>query len=148
MRLHLGSGKNILSDYINIDSTAHKGVDVVRDVLRGIPFNDSYFDEVLSENFMEHIPQAEVVWLMNEIWRVLKEGGTAHHVIPHAGTLNRWQDPTHLSDWIPETFRYFDVDNPKNQYYDYIKPWKIVKLEVVNSGQSIDVLLKKTNQRA
>lgn len=141
-KLHLGCGKNLLEGYVNMDM--FPPADIVRDVLRGIPFTDETFEEILTENFLEHIPQKEVPWLMDEMWRVLKVGGTAHHVIPHAGTMNRWQDPTHVSDWIPETFRYFDVDNVKSSYYNF-KRWKIISLEVVNTGQAIDVTLQKVN---
>ena len=107
MKLNLGAGNKRHDGYINLDICPSDSVDVVRDVLRGLPFSDDTFDEVYSENFLEHIPQSECIFVMNEIWRVLKVGGLANHVIPLAGTANMYQDPTHVSNWHPDTFLYY-----------------------------------------
>lgn len=143
-KINLGSGGEKKDGYLGLDVRNLPGVDIVRDILRGLPFANETIDEIYSENFLEHVPQAEVVWVMNEIWRVLKFGGLAHHFIPLVGTDNDWQDPTHLSRWGIETFRYFDKENKKNEYYgDDIKPWAIMKLEVTAGGRSIEVILMK-----
>jgi SAM-dependent methyltransferase len=132
VRLNLGSGGVPQYGYINIDSRRLPGVDIVRDVLRGLPFADVTVEEVYSENFLEHIPQTEVIWLMNEIHRVLIPRGRAIHLVPRAGTTNFWQDPTHLSHWIPDTLTYFQENNPRNLYYGgMIIPWKDTRWEDV-----------------
>lgn len=143
-KLVIGCGNKRKEGYINLDIRPLEGVDVVRDVLRGLPFDDDSFTLVETENFMEHIPQAEVIFVMNEIWRVLAVGGTAHHHIPLVNTDNDWQDPTHLSRWGVETFAYFEKDNKKNLYYNYIKPWTINKLEIQSPEPiALDVILQK-----
>lgn len=144
-KLHLGCGNLRKDGYINIDNRELPSVDLVRDITKGLPFSDETIDEVYSENFMEHIPQSEVIFVMNEIWRVLKPGGIAHHMIPLAGTPNDFQDPTHLSRWHPDTFLYFTKDHKKNEYYgEYIKPWNIELCTVVEPKlHTIEVKLIK-----
>lgn len=148
MKLHLGAGNQILEGYINIDNRQLPGINIVRDILRGLPFEDNTIEKVVSENFLEHIPQTEVIWVMNEIWRVLKPGGIAHHVIPLAGTFNDWQDPTHLSRWGVETFDYFTKDHYKNNYYDQaVSPWIIQSLEVLPPKRhTLEVIMIKPNE--
>jgi ubiquinone/menaquinone biosynthesis C-methylase UbiE len=129
---------------VNIDSRPLPGVDVVRDILRGLPFSDETVDEVYSENFLEHIPQTEVIWVMNEIWRVMKPGGTMHHLIPEAGTTLFFQDPTHTAHWCFETFTYFQQGHRRNEYYGgAIKPWIIESLTRTDPNKLIDVVMRK-----
>ena len=142
--LHLGCGATILSGWVNLDSRPLPGVQIVRDILRGLPFSDSTVDQVYSENFLEHLPQGECIWVMNEIHRVLKPGGTAHHLIPMAGTVIYFQDPTHLSHWHPETFTYFTRGHYRNLYYGGdIKPWVIESLILTDPNRLIDVVMRK-----
>jgi SAM-dependent methyltransferase len=126
IRLNLGCGRSPKAGWVNLDCEAWPGVDVVRDVLRGLPFGDGSVDEIYSENFLEHIPQAEVIFLMNEMHRVLVPNGVANHIVPEAGTVYDLSDPTHLSRWHRETLTYFEWSHGHNSYYgDRIKPWVI-----------------------
>lgn len=142
MKLNLGSGDKKKEGFINIDI---RGGDIQRDVLRGLPFQDNTIDEIESEYFMEHIPQIEVIWLMNEIWRVLKPEGIMTHLIPLANMPDDLADPTHLSKWTLGTFNYFEKGNRKNEYYgDAIKSWTINYLELIGDNRdTIKVILKK-----
>jgi len=56
-----------------------------------IPFPDAHFDVVFSSNALEHIPHAAE--FQKEIHRVLKDNGTAVHVLPSAA----WRFWTTLS---------------------------------------------------
>lgn len=143
-RLHLGCGATHKKGYINIDSTPLPSVDLVRDVLRGLPFDDESVDEIYSENFLEHVPQTEVIWIMNEMHRVMKSGCISHHLIPEAGTTLFFQDPTHLSHWCFATFTYFEQGHRRNEYYgSMIKPWVIQSLTHTEPNKLIDVVLRK-----
>lgn len=142
IRLNLGCGARHLEGYVNIDR--EPPADVVRDVLRGLPFADGTVEEVVSEDFLEHLPQTEVVWVMNEIWRVLRMGGTATHKIPLAGTDNDWGDPTHLSRWSENTITYFNCEEKHwKRFGKGIMPWKVVKYEVEGRGRAFEVCLVK-----
>ncbi|MDB5132553.1 MAG: hypothetical protein JWR02_2302 [Mucilaginibacter sp.] len=74
MKLHLGCGKNIKENYINID----KYVDVPgieKHDIFNLPYDNNSADEILSEHLIEHISfkDEEKFWL--ECVRLLKPGG-------------------------------------------------------------------------
>jgi hypothetical protein len=66
---------------------------------------------VYSQDFLEHTPQESKVFIINEIWRVLKGGGIMEHVIPNAGSRNDFGSPTHISHWSLQQFEHFDVNS-------------------------------------
>ena len=70
---------------------------------------------------------------MDEVWRILKPGGQAHHTFPMAGSTGYWQDPTHVNPINEITLAYFDplAKDPSGNFYNLYtiyrpKPWKIV----------------------
>ncbi len=143
-RLNLGCGNQSRKDFINIDDRPLPGVDIVRNLLRGLPFDDGSVDEIYSENFLEHLPQTECIWMMNEMHRVMRSGGLMTHLIPLAGSVNFWQDPTHLAHWHPETFTYFQKDHRRNLYYGGdIKPWVVETPIEINVNSVMFVRMTK-----
>lgn len=142
MKLHLGCGPNIRHGWVNMDSEAWPGVDIVRDALRGLPFSDHTVEQVFSENFLEHIPQTEVIWMMNELWRIVTPGGFMEHLIPQAGTPADMGDPTHLSRWTRDTLTYFEWSHGRNNYYQgRIKPW-VIDVEETKPNKLLHVKMR------
>jgi ubiquinone/menaquinone biosynthesis C-methylase UbiE len=112
IKLHLGCGKNIKEGWINIDRESYPGVDHSLDLsTENLPFEDSSVDEVFSEDFLEHLPPESKIHVINEIWRVLKPGGTMEHYVPNAGSRNDFGSPSHLSHWNLQQFEHFDVNS-------------------------------------
>src|SRR5690242_18038752 len=72
-RLHLGSGRERLEGWINVDMQAIPGVDVIADVTRGLPYKD--VEAIYAEHFLEHLPVDAAVGFLLEAHRVLAEGG-------------------------------------------------------------------------
>jgi predicted SAM-dependent methyltransferase len=72
-RLHIGCGNKRLEGWVNIDSQAIPGVDVVADVTRGLQFANA--EAVFAEHFLEHLPLASAIAFLREAWRVLAPGG-------------------------------------------------------------------------
>jgi len=64
--------KESAAEYICLDIKPGDNVDVVGDVLN-MPFQDGYFDTVISNQVLEHIKEPEK--LFSETYRVLKSGG-------------------------------------------------------------------------
>src|SRR3989304_7875525 len=144
IKLYLGCGHSRKEGYLGVDVRSLSEVDIVRDILRGLPFSDGVVEAIYSENFLEHLPQAECIRCMNEMHRVLRSGGEAQHLVPVAGSTNFWQDPTHLSHWVPETFTYFQLGHPRNPYYGgLILPWEVNSVVILEPNKVMDVWLRK-----
>jgi ubiquinone/menaquinone biosynthesis C-methylase UbiE len=73
-----------------------------------LPFNDATFDHVFADNVLEHFTSEDVVFILNEIDRVLKIGGTAELIVPHAKSQGAHQDPTHKSYFVPRSVLYWN----------------------------------------
>lgn len=101
MRLNLGCGSRLKAGYINLDKVDY-GQEVVRDILRGLPFDDERFDEVVAEHFLEHIASGEeLFFVISEICRVLKPDGVFTFIVPDARGLYGFY-PDHKSYWTVE----------------------------------------------
>jgi hypothetical protein len=83
MRLHLGCGTKKIPGWINIDSVAGCGPDLVHDLTRPFPYADQTVDEILAEDLLEHFDKYMRVQVMSEWARVLKVGGTITVQVPN-----------------------------------------------------------------
>ncbi len=131
--LNLGCGKDIKKStsrkrFINLDVALLKGVDVVADLRGGIPFDEGTFDKVIAHHVLEHFFPDDLINLMNEIHRVLKDGGVIDIEVPHYKSKGAFKDPTHKSFFTEETFEYFTTEHNLGYYTDF--SFEIVKLEL------------------
>ena len=81
LRLHLGSGKQHLSGWINIDNQPLPGVDRVLDVTLGLPFEGVAF--IFAEHFIEHLAYVDTLVLLRECRRVLRDDGVLRLSTPN-----------------------------------------------------------------
>lgn len=118
-KLNLGCGLDVRDPsqgWVNMDFVSLPGVDVVHDMMRTPwPIEPSSFDLVFASHVMEHIPHHHesgrdgFVVIMEEIWRVLKPGGTLVVRVPHYSHTEYCEaDPTHTRTIYPRTWRHFD----------------------------------------
>jgi len=107
MRIDLGCGPNKLKGHVGVDIVKVKGVDIVHDCEKGLPFDDDVAEEVRAWDFLEHV--SNTILLMNEIWRVLQHDGVLKFKVPDAERgQGAFQDPTHKSFWVSNSFKYFE----------------------------------------
>ena len=128
-KLNLGCGRQIKSGYVNLDIINWEGVDIVRDVLRGIPFNDNWFDEVTADYLITQIANnKDFIFVMNEVWRVLKRDGVFKLKVPdvrYTGT-DSFNDPMDSRRFSKNTFDYLDVNHYRWSAFNYgFQPWII-----------------------
>lgn len=127
MKLNLGCGHKKMDGFINIDIIPEADVQVDLES-QPLPFPDDSVDFVQASQVFEHIEN--FIPLMNEIHRVLKPGGVVRADMPLAGTLQAFQDPTHVRFFVPETFAYWQEGHPycENNGKSYgIKSFSTVK---------------------
>lgn len=120
LNIDLGCGTNKRPGFIGVDIRPLPGVDIVQDVEHdGLAyFKDNSVDHIHTADFIEHISSKTM--MLNEIYRVLKPGGTCYIQVPSTDGRGAFQDPTHVSYWNENSF----LDMYMNGEYRYNNKYK------------------------
>lgn len=106
--------------------------------LQPIPFADGYFDSVSAYDFLEHLPRVAIdyakaethfpfVELMNEVFRVLKPGGTFYAVTPAYPHAKAFCDPTHVNFISKKSHEYFTAPDLSGRMYGFTGNFSLVR---------------------
>jgi len=71
------------------------------------PMDDDSVDAVRCSHFVEHVP--DLIGFMNELHRVMRNGGTVHIIHPYQFSVRAWQDPTHVRALNEASWLYYDL---------------------------------------
>lgn len=74
VKLHLGSGNNVIEGWVNYDISPEKGAKKL-DLRKRLPHADNSVDLIFSEHVIEHFTKTEGERLLYECYRVLRKGG-------------------------------------------------------------------------
>lgn len=108
--LDVGCGTMKYPGAVGIDQFDLDGVDVVHDLnARPWPFEEGAFDRVVCRHSLSHF--SDFVATVEEIHRVLKDGGILEVWGPHFTSDNFFTDPTMVTPLAYRTFDYF-ATNP------------------------------------
>lgn len=127
--IEIGGGTLAGANAINLDSRHGYGPWQREAQDTPWPTGDSTIDHVRASHVLEHVPAGEDrITIFNEVWRVLKPGGTFEVILPLIITdtgLPSWHsiaDPTHVSYWCRESFHYFTArhDTSGRHYTDAV----------------------------
>lgn len=150
VKVELGPGKvkNESWGSIGLNGEADPTADIFHDLNEGIPLPDSSVDEFCSNQTLEHIERGRFIFLMNELWRTLKPGGSMSHCVPHYLSPYADGDPTHKNRFTEATFQYFCVDANGNPFVGSFSDYGIacrfvMEKHVVRPRIDIDVTLRK-----
>lgn len=81
LKINIGCGHVAKTGYVNVDSRALPGVDVVAD-LGALPFEDGSLSEIFSAHVLEHYPEERLKRTL-PYWRsLLKKGGEFRAIVP------------------------------------------------------------------
>jgi len=136
-KLNLGCGFRHRKNYINIDNRKEVNPDMRLDVTEGLPFADGSVDEIQAIDFLEHIPIGKVVPLIEEIYRVLKLGGSFVSLIPSTDGRGAFQDPTHVSFWNFNSWLYYMDDEYRNLYGIKAKFYGIIQDIIMEENSKV-----------
>jgi len=112
-KLHIGSGRKYREGYINIDIDNFFKVDIVRDITKGLPFDDSSVDEIFTEHCLEHISPDDIHFVFREMHRVCKPGAKIEIIVPIGDGLTNF--PEHKSPWNAKSWIFFTSWNIPHQ---------------------------------
>ncbi len=154
----LGCGGRKRGD-IGIDMVPQPGVDVVCHLgFEPIPLADGSIDHVFAYDFLEHLPvsvhyREEGRWqvhrprifLMREVYRILKPGGRFESFTPSYPHVTWAQDPTHEAPpWCRESWIYYCGTWPElTRTYGIDFAFRLVGAE--EDGGHLRVVVEKPN---
>jgi SAM-dependent methyltransferase len=121
LKLNIGCGNKRLTGFYGVDRVSCEAADYVCDVTKGMPFPDSSVDEVLMDNFIEHV--FDIPALMQEILRVCRDGAIVAIITPHFSAQASWRDLTHVHH-----LSYFSMDQLEQHHVSHYigKGYKVV----------------------
>jgi len=131
MRLNLGANDRRVDGFISVD--IDEPADQIVDLDRIWPWRNNTVEEVLAFDVFEHLKDKRHT--MNELWRVLKDGGTATIECPNASKgAGAFQDCTHVSFWTRNDFEYYEKGNfarerfRTSEYYGVLADFEILSM--------------------
>lgn len=144
--LDLGSGTNpnLMDgmDIIHLDMAEGPHVEIVANLNNGIPVPSNIFDRVLAVDVLEHVNN--VIFVMDEIHRVLKPDGVVFVRGPVFGSPNHVTDPTHQRGFTIQSFDFFDdtteLGGGHGKMYTK-RRWNIDKSEYTSGGQDVAFIM-------
>ena len=143
--INIGCGIKTMPNAVNIDIIKHKGVNIVCDITKGIPLETGAFDKAIADYVLCQIEKRkDFVFVMNEIWRILKPKGELAIRVPNAVFPCAFQDPMDCRYFTKETFDYFNAEHYRYKAFNYgFKPWKVITIQDERTDRIYAVLKKK-----
>ncbi len=98
-KLNIGSGIDRVIGFLNVDIDESTKPDIVRDIEKGLPFEDNSVDEIKCAHTLEHINDLKFV--ITEFYRICKNDAIITIIVP----LMDASDMTHVRFFSKDTFR-------------------------------------------
>ena len=149
-KLNVGCGRNIQAGWINLDSAALPGVDVIADLdqcaHQPLPLGDNEVEEFLLSHVLEHLHHP--LPLMQELHRIAQPNALAIVRVPYGSSDEAFEDPTHVRQYFHASFGYFSQPFYWRADYGYRGDWQPEKIHLVvpqneNAGLSPQAVMQK-----
>jgi SAM-dependent methyltransferase len=140
--LNVGCGRDLIPGFINLDSSAQVGADLVFDLdscrSQKIPLSDDSVDGIYACHVVEHV--RDTLALMQELHRVAKPGAQMVIRVPHGSSNDAFEDPTHVHQFFENSFSYFGQPAYRRADYGYRGDWEVSKVALVMNNASLRAL--------
>ena len=152
MKLHLGCGRTLLEDWVNVDQSFPWGSNLrpegsptfVRynlDSDKNMPWPTDSVDQVYGSHVIEHLQNP--LAMMEQLWRVCKPGAIAVFECPYGSSDDADEDPTHVRRVFPASFQYFGQPYYWRADYGYKGDWQVQVVELEVPGQLLQAVGEK-----
>lgn len=151
-KLHLGCGREILPDWINLDCFPLPGVDIIADLddcqNTKLPFEDNSIDEFLAAHVIEHLHHP--LPFMEELYRIAQPNAKAVFKVPFGSSDDAFEDPTHVRQYFLNSFQYFSQPAYYRADYGYRGDWITEKISLLvdaerHQGETPEEILWQVN---
>jgi len=146
MKINLGCGNLKLEGYINIDISERCQPDICMDIRKGlIGIKDGETDEINAGCILEQMSPSEFLFVVNECYRVLREGGTLRGYVPSTDARVLHLDPMDRMFFQEDSFKYLckSEHHWKNFGYNYgFEGWSNYEAKTNESGIIFFTLIK------
>ena len=123
IRLDVGCGGAKQEGFVGMDKRDLPGVDIVHDCeVFPWPLPDECCLMIVCSHLYEHIKPWLSIDFMNELWRIMKPGGSLALSMPYGVSAGFLQDPSHCNTANENTFHYMCPGNPLYGIYSP-SPW-------------------------
>lgn len=141
--LNIGSGnRKVGKNGVNVDITNRTNPDIIWDLnITPWPFKDGEFNFVLGLDIIEHLDKP--IKAIEEIYRVLNEGGCTTLRLPKWDMSQSYDDITHLHWFTENSLDYFIPETEKYQQYGFYSNAKFKLLNKKVDGSEIVFELQK-----
>jgi len=143
MRLNLGCGKTRFEGWKNIDISREARADEFYDINEGIKETNGSIEEIHAGCVLEQV--GDFMFVLNECWRVLQEGGILKGYVPSTDSKVLHLDPEDKRFFQTGSFDYFNKNKEHWQNFGKVygyKGWSITEAEI-NEGGIIHFTLQK-----
>lgn len=80
--LQLGCGDDLIPGFLNSDYFTNKKAEVGSDIRFPLRFPADTWDGIYAHHTVEHISYQDAAQLFQEVWRILRPGGTFRMIVP------------------------------------------------------------------
>ena len=116
-KINIGCGLNKKDDEFGVDINPRSNADMIFD-LNKTPWEieDSKFEVVYCDAILEHLHN--FFGVMEEIWRISKNGAKIYINVPHFSDIAMYSDPTHVKFFSSNSFETLTGKNQWSFYTD------------------------------
>lgn len=129
MKLNLGCGRDYRKGWTNVDQAKQYKSEYSGSLEDKWPWIDSSVDEIYCSHLLEHINN--LVFFMNEAWRVLKKGGRMEIKVPHYRHPWAYGDPSHVRYMSEESIYPFSKNANDYRHLGITCSFKLLKTEII-----------------
>lgn len=111
--LDIGCGQKKLPGSVGIDFSEMSDADVVLDLNNdSLPYKDGQVQYIYTSHCLEHLTEAGFMWIMSEMYRVLRHDGKLFISVPYFTNTLNLANPFHNNNicFNEHTFRFFSSD--------------------------------------